>query len=357
MPNILILNCEASNTLPFIWYYNHIGYTVIGAGNGIIPTGFLSKYIHYRIYVSYPNPMIRKSREYFIRKIKETCRKYKIDLILGFFEETIEPIVNSKKTLVVRDIFPSYRSYKILYDKSILKEHLESENFRSFRIPASFKEPYRFPCIIKPHIGKGGEYVRICTNYHELKKYFKMIELAKRKPIIEEYIPFQDRIIMNLLIDRKFKIKRVVVRELVERDKLLNCINELEDFFKKIRYFGFASPQFLVKNGELYLTEINPRLSYVVCGIDCGVNFPEGFHNAIVKNDEIEKKFVFVPKNYPRNNVWHFLRMCKDEYEDVLPLIVDGMNYLKFYIENKIKLFTCLEYKKWVEIFKTHKIS
>jgi hypothetical protein len=353
---ILILNVEASNVLPFTWYYRRKGYIVIGGSNLSIPSIFFSKSLAYRIYIPYSNigkieVQERGKERIFISKIKKVCENYGISLVLSFYENTTKPLIKYKRELKIKDVYPPYKSYLSLYDKSILKKHLESENFKSFYVPKSYKNIIKFPCIIKPNIGCNGEYVRICTNFSELKKYSRMIRLARKKPIIEEYIPFQDRIAMNLLIDKKFKIKRAVVREVVSRNKLINVINELEEFFKKIKYFGLASPQFLIRDGKLYLIEINPRLSYLPFGIDFGANFPKSLHEAIVENNEVEKKFIFLPRNYSMVNVWYLWRVYRTKYEDILPIGLQSLRHLKWKIEDRIKSLVSIEYKKWLNIF------
>jgi predicted ATP-grasp superfamily ATP-dependent carboligase len=353
---ILILNVEASNVLPFTWYYRRKGYIVIGGSNLAIPSIFFSKSLAYRIYIPYSNigkieVQERGKERTFISKIKKVCEKYGISLVLSFYENTTKPLIKYKKELKIKDVYPSYKSYLTLYDKNILKKHLESENFKSFYVPKSYEKIIKFPCIIKPNIGCGGEYVRVCTNFSELKKYSRMIRLARKKPIIEEYIPFQDGIAMNLLIDKKFEIKRAVVREVVSRNKLINVINELGGFFKKIKYFGLASPQFLIKDGKLYLIEINPRLTYVPFGIDFGVNFPESFHEAIVENKNIEEKFVFIPKNYPRGKILYLWRIYKGTYKEISPIFLQCFTHFKWEIENKIRSLVSPEHRKWLKIF------
>jgi hypothetical protein len=353
---ILILNVEVSNVLPFTWYYRRKGYIVIGGSNLTIPSVLFSRSLAYRIYIPYPNigkieVQERGKERIFISKIKKVCEKYGIPLVLSFYENTTKPLIKYKKKLKIKDIFPSYKSYLTLYDKNILKKHLESENFKSFYVPKSYEKIIKFPCIIKPNIGSGGEYVRICANFSELKKYSKMIKLARKKPIIEEYIPFQDGIAMNLLIDKKFEIKRAVVREVVSRNKLINVIDELEGFFKKIKYFGLASPQFLIKGGKLYLVEINPRLTYVPFGIEFGANFPKNFHEAIIENNEVEKKFIFIPRNYPRGNVWYLWRIYRIKYKETFPIGLESLRYFKWKIENRIKSLVSIEHKKWLKVF------
>jgi predicted ATP-grasp superfamily ATP-dependent carboligase len=350
---VIILNSEVSNTLPFIWYYNKIGYKVIVGSNTRFSIGFFSKYSNYKIYIPYPNInfMNDKNIRVFVGKIRKLCKKYNINLILSFYENTLGPIIKYKKLINVKNIFPSYTSYNILHDKSLFKEYLENFNFRSFYLPKSFNTNPKFPCVVKPNIGSGGEYVRICKNFNELKKYLKIIKLRGRKAIIEEYIPFQEKIAINILIDRKFRIKRALIMNYTDKNKIINAIYEVEDFLKRIKYFGFVSPQFIVKNGKLYLTEINPRLSYISYGIDFGIDFPEGFHSAIVENSSIEKKFFFISKSLFVGGLWGLSRRYIKIYKDPFPFLIMTQKYIRFKIEDKLKKIISKEYRNWIKIF------
>jgi predicted ATP-grasp superfamily ATP-dependent carboligase len=350
---VLILDVESTPVLPFLYYYKKLGYKVFAGGSGKFPIGFFSNFSQFKIRIPRLE-LIEKEKKikYFIKFIKEICRKYDISLILSFSETKTKPIIEHKDELNIIDIFPSLTSYEILYDKSILKEHLENMRVRSFYLPKSFDTKYvSFPCIVKPNIGGGGTHISICNNRLELRKHIKRIELAGRKPIIEKYIPFEDRFSMNILIDRNYKIKRVVTRKVKNEKEMLKVIYELEKFFKKIKYFGFASPQFLLKDGKLYLTEINPRLSAVPFGNDFNVDFPECFHKAIIENKNIKRKFAFLPKNLSLKNLNLHVITYKKKYRDYLPLLIGVYQYLKEKTKDYLKIVISSEHRKWIKIF------
>jgi predicted ATP-grasp superfamily ATP-dependent carboligase len=354
---VFILDVENTQVLPFIYYYRKLGYKVFAGGAVKFPIGFFSKFSQFKIHTPFMELIEKKEKiRYFIKFINEVCRKYDINLVLSFSEMVTKPIIEHKEELNIIDIFPSLTSYEILYDKSILKEHLENMRMTSFYLPKSFDAKcVSFPCIVKPNIGSGGAYISICNNHSELRKSIKRIELGGRRPIIEEYIPFEDRFSMNILIDRNYQIKRVVTRKIKSKKEMLKTIYELEKFFKRIKYFGFASPQFLLKDNKIYLTEINPRLSAIPFGTDFNVNFPEAFHKAMVEKKNVEKKFFFLPKRFPlRNNMLHFM-IYRKKYKDYLPLLIWLYKYFSGQIENNIKLLFSSEYKKWKKIFETNK--
>jgi hypothetical protein len=134
---------------------------------------------------------------------------------------------------------------------------------------------------------------------------------------------------------------------------MFKIIHEIENFFRRIRYFGFASPQFLLKENKLYLTEINPRLSAVPFGTDFDINFPEAFHEAIVERKNIEKKFIFMPKNFSwRNWILHFM-IYRKKYRDYLPLLIWLCQYFKVMTREAIKFIFSSQYRKWRKIFES----
>ena len=344
---VLILNAESGMTLPFFWYYNKLGYKVIGCANDISPSSLFSRAIHYRTFIKSPSEFDERSKRLFVNRIERLRKRIDTRLVLGFRENTVEPIIKYKDKIKAENIYPSYRSYSILFYKDKLKRYVEMENPRSFLIPKSLdKDNIKFPCVVKPNIGRGGAFVALCNSLSELKFFSKIIKQNNRIPIVEEYIPYKDKIAMNLLIDRNFKVKRAVVRAAVSIERIKEIIYELEDFFKKIKYFGFASPQFLLKNRNLYLAEINPRLSAIYYGIDFGVNFPESFHLSIVEKRNIEERFIFVPKNY-RGNIVRYTNIFLRDFQDLMPIITTIGEHLYWKSKKKIKILFSKKYKKW----------
>ena len=346
---ILILHADLNAILPFAWYYKRLGYKTIGAYSGFY-SGIFSKSIDYRIHLPLPGIYTNeKEKINFIKKIVSVCRRYRVSLILSFGEDSTEPLVKYKHKIKIMDIFPSYTSYRILLDKSLLKQYIEKENPRSFYIPRSFTASPKFPCIVKPNIGYGGMYTVICNNYAELNVFSTIIKQKNAKPVIEEYIPAEDIVGMNLLIDRKFRIKRVVMRKVVSENKIMEIIDELEKFFKKIRYFGFASPQFIIANQKLYLSEINPRLINIpfgVYGLSCEIDFPDAFHTAIIRNRRIDERFFFIDRRF-KFKILRAFRMYRKNYNDNLMSFIALIEYLHFVSTIQFRRVIFTKYRKW----------
>ncbi len=353
MKNVLILDVANNSILPFIHYYKKIGYTTYVADEERFSIGFFSNSSDFKIKLPFIPELVTTNEKitFFLEYIKNICKSYGIKLLLAFNENTLKRIIKNHRRLGILNIFPSFRSYLILHNKKFFYKKIEEFSPESFKIPKILNtKNLKFPCIIKPNIGSGGFLTYICKNITELKMRKETIEINGRIPIIQEYIPFEDKIAINLLIDKNYKIKRAIVRKVASVKKIMKVLEELESFFKEIRYFGFASPQFLLKKDTLYLTEINPRLSSVPFGEDYGLNFPEGFHRAIVEDEEIEERIFFLDKNYDVGNVVRNIILYKKKYKDILP------SYMGIYkhIENKLKHYANImiskEYKNIIEV-------
>jgi hypothetical protein len=345
---------EDSSLLPLIFYYKKINYQTFGISEKNFPIGFFSKFLDRKILMPPFKLEDRKKVWNFIKYLKSVCGKYNIKLLLSFEESKTKHIIFFKKRLKIRDIFPPYSSFKILYYKDLTKEKInEIIKPRSFLLPKTFTYPHiKFPCIVKPNAGSCGRHISICNNFIQLKRNITKIKVIKRRPIIEEYIPFQNKITLNLLIDRKFKIKRCVVRKVVSEEKITEILYELEEFFKRIKFFGFASPQFILQNNNLYLTEINPRLSTVPLGINFGAEFPEAFHKSIVERKNVEERIVFLPKYYPQpqRDIVNYVHIYKREYKDILPALATICQYFTERIKHHIKYKFSNEYKMWYNV-------
>jgi predicted ATP-grasp superfamily ATP-dependent carboligase len=356
---VLILEVENSSILPFLWYYHKLGYKVFAAGSKRFSIGFFSRFAKFKLL--FPSLKINEKKEkikHFLHLLKTTCEKYGITLVLGFSETIVKHLIEHKEELNITDIFPSYSSYQILHDKSLLKEYLEKIKPHSFSIPSSYElSNVIFPCIVKPNIGAGGSYTSICNNFYELEKAIRRIEATGRKPLIEEYIPFNGRMSINLLIDKKYKVKRAVIGERVSRRRIKRVLKEVENFLRKIRYQGFASPQFLLKGNELYLTEINPRLSAVPFGIDFGANFPRAFHEAIIEGKNIKKKFIFLSPAYPLKKMFLYSLLYRRKYKDVKPAVVGMCTHVRELIKHIFNFILSPEYRKWLKIFEVRNLN
>jgi predicted ATP-grasp superfamily ATP-dependent carboligase len=265
----------------------------------------------------------------FIFSLKKFMQENQIEHVILLSEKTLIPILQNIKKLNVKEIYPEYKIIERLHDKSLLFKLLKKANIKSFYLPAVYTlKNLRFPCVVRPTKGMGSYHVYICKSLKEVKKAVNVLKKYKRKPLINEYLPSNERFVPNMLVNKNGKIVRFVSSSKVSERKIKNIVRDLEKFFKSIGYFGFASPQFIIYNNNLYLTEINPRLSFYWYGLDFGVNFPEAFHKLFISRERnVRRIFKFVKFH-------SFLRLSKlylKETGDFLPVVkgFEGMTKSK----------------------------
>jgi predicted ATP-grasp superfamily ATP-dependent carboligase len=174
----------------------------------------------------------------------------------------------------------------------------------------------KFPIVIKPRCGAGGKFVTIIKNEKELKKKLNSLQ---RKFILQEFIPSKLKLTLNLFISKEGKIARILSFRKINSIKFNGIMEELERFFQKIGYFGFASPQFLIYKNQPFLLEINPRLSYYYYGVDFGVRLYEAFHQNLIKGESVRKKIKILKFPPPLS---YATKIYFKETKDILPIFL-----------------------------------
>ena len=154
-----------------------------------------------------------------------------------------------------------------------------------------------FPCIIRPTMGMGSYHIYVCNNFENVKRAISILKIYGRRPLIQKYLPSNERFSLNLLVNKNGEIVNLVSSLKVSKNKIKDIVKDLEKLFKKLGYFGFASPQFLIFNNNLYLTEINPRLSFGWYGLSIYPYFLDTFHKIFIEGAKKPKKrYLFVEK-------------------------------------------------------------
>jgi len=301
---ILLLECESPSSLSFLKFYkDEKDVRIVCGSSSKIPIVFFSKF-RKKIY-KYPNTLYpfyfsKKRIRKFNKVISNLVRKEKIDIIISQSEKTLIPLL-SENLLKKHLPYPSLKTVNVLHDKMKLFNYLARLSLRSFKLPKVYENPteVKYPIIIKPNKGAGGFLVKKINKKEELLKTIQILRRERRRVIIQEFIPSKLKLALNLFVDKEGKIKRLLSFRKIKISKLRKLKEEIENFFKEIQYFGFASPQFLIHKNQLFLIEINPRLSYYYYGLDFDLDFPEAFHRCIIKNEGIEERFKILPFPYP----------------------------------------------------------
>ncbi|MFP4116401.1 MAG: ATP-grasp domain-containing protein [Candidatus Aenigmatarchaeota archaeon] len=257
-------------------------------------------------------------RDFFVSYMEKLTKKGNVDLVIPLTESTLVPLSGEKRILKGMNIYPSHDSILCLHDKTTFVERMKSFNPTSFSVPKAFsRENVDFPCFVKPTKGCGSHFSYRCESNEELNSKIRIINNYGREPIIQEFIDGK-RFAPNILVDKDYNIVRALSSTKIPPRKTREVFEELERFFEGIGYYGFASPQFLIDNSELYIMEINPRLSASPYGLGFGAGFPKAFYRTIYNEENVDKRFVFTRGIL---GVWESSLRYSFKSADLLPVV------------------------------------
>jgi len=340
---ILILDSGYPNSLSFHHYFGSSDCDVFAGAQNKLAISFFSNRVNEKFI--YPESgylenygrgtLIDKSQvKKFISCLKKYVEDKGIDNLICLSESTLIPVSFFREELNSK-LYPKKEVIKKLHDKLEFFKRISDHKFKNFKIPKTYgAKEESFPCIVRPRRGFGSRFTYLCYGRESLKNSIKKIELYGRKPLIQQYIPSSDKFAPNLLINKDGKIIRAVSSKRISKSTIKKVFQELEEFFRDIKFFGFASPQFISYDGELYIIEINPRLSVNWFGLDFGADLPKAFHESIIKENEVEKRLIFV-------NLFPGFRLSSKLYwekaHDLLPILKSCVSYLYDNFHNTIK--------------------
>jgi carbamoyl-phosphate synthase large subunit len=201
----------------------------------------------------------------FLEEILKICEIERPNAILSGPEEEIlvlsknKGLFNDKGILV---LCPDYDAVKICADKLETCKMLKNYGLR---VPKLYEvDDARFPCIIKPRFGRGGEDIFKANNKHDLEFYLQMVE----QPIIQEFIDGVEHTV-DILADLEGKPLSIVPRIRLQVESGISVkgttvydeeiISHCDKIVRGLRLAGPSCVQ-CIKNGrEVIFTEVNPR--------------------------------------------------------------------------------------------------
>ncbi len=141
----------------------------------------------------------------------------------------------------------------------------------------------QFPIVIRPSYVLGGRAMRIINNNEELEKYFKSDFIMNNKSIlIDEFLIGAKEIDVDAISDGKDVFISGILEHIEEagvhsgdsacslppQTLSKRIISDIENYTiiiaKKLKIIGFINIQYAVKDGKLYVIEVNPRASRTV---------------------------------------------------------------------------------------------
>ena len=244
--------------------------------------------------------------EKYIDEILQICEKEKINAIFTLIDPEIEILAKNKEKFEKLGIIvftPSKETAELCFDKYKMFKYLTEHNIKTpmtYGTLEEFKEDYNknkidFPVFVKPRTGSGSVGARKIQKLSELEN----IVNEDNTLIIQEfmdgidldadvYIDAISKKPISIFSKKKIETKIGGANKTIsfKDEKLFNMIKEAVKLFE---FIGAIDIDFFYKNGEYYLSEINPRFGGAyIHAYGAGVNFPKLIINNIkgIENSE-----------------------------------------------------------------------
>lgn len=265
--------------------------------------------------------------ENYIDTILEICIKEKINAITTFIDPEIEILASNRSSfeaIGVEVLAPYLDTAKLCFDKFEMYKFLVKNGIKTIKTYGdfeSFDKDYNIklinlPVFVKPRTGSGSVGARKVKDYKELKKICE----SEDGLIIQEfmdgldidadvYIDTISNKAVSIFTKKKLETKIGGANKTIsfKDEKLFKFIENAVNLFK---FNGPIDIDFFYKNGEYYLSEINPRFGGAYLhAYGCGIDFIKLIINNINKT-----------VNYP---------VFGDYEEDILMLMYDSVVIVK----------------------------
>ncbi len=279
----------------------------------------------------------------YIEKLLEICKNENIQTIAPGSEPETEIISKNSKLFSENNIITLTNRYdlvKLCNDKLELSKFLSSKGIKS---PKTFsydeiseKTIFDYPLLIKPVSGSGSRNIFVAQNLEEVLFFTKYLIKQKIEPIIQEYISgindefsigilyceggkLNTSIAMRRNLQSGLSTKSVIKSEKNESliissgisqgyfDNFSEIRRKAENIASVINSDGPINIQCRIKNGELYVFEINPRFSGTTSARALvGCNEPDIITKFRIFGEIPEKityKYVYLMKDFQEKYV------------------------------------------------------
>lgn len=256
-------------------------------------------------------------KQYIVPKITEDkyltiilniCKKENIHAITTFIDPEIEILAKNREKfeeIGVEVLTPYLETAKICFDKFEMYKHAVKHGVntvKTYNNFDSFNDDYKnklidFPVFIKPRTGSGSVGAQKIDDYSSLEKIF--IQSDSSDLIIQEFMNDKDLDVDAYIDTISKKPVSIFAKSKLETriggaNKTISIKDDnfLEQIKKAINIFNFNGPinmDFFYKDGEYYLSEINPRFGGgYLHAYGCGVDFIKLINNNLnkIENDE-----------------------------------------------------------------------
>lgn len=214
--------------------------------------------------------------EKYIDTLLNICRKEKVQALTTFIDPEIEVLAKNREifeNLGVQVLVPSYQTAKLCFDKYKMFRHLQAHGIPTVLTfdtimearNAIEKDELKFPVFVKPRTGSGSVGARKIRNMEELSIAMKedgtliIQEFMDGLDLdVDVYVDTQSHEVVSAFSKRKISTTIGGANKTVsfKDERLFRIIQKVAEV---LELNGPNDMDFFYKNGEYYLSEINPR--------------------------------------------------------------------------------------------------
>lgn len=212
----------------------------------------------------------------YINTLSNICKKEKVQAIATFIDPEIEILSKNRKVfeeLGIQVLVPYYETAKLCFDKYEMFKHLRKHNISTVQTYGTLEDAKNaiknnklsLPVFVKPRTGSGSVGARKIQNIEELEVAMKEDETL----IIQEfmngidldadvYVDTQSHQVVSIFSKRKISTTIGGANKTISfKDK--NLFVMIQNIANVLDLYGPNDMDFFYKDGQYYLSEINPR--------------------------------------------------------------------------------------------------
>lgn len=214
--------------------------------------------------------------ENYLQCILDICKKESIDAITTFIDPEIEFLSKNREEfekIGVEVLAPYYDTAKLCFDKYEMFKYLKKHNINTvntygtiddFKKALDNKEIF-FPVFVKPRRGSGSVGARKVSNMEELERIIRIDSSLIIQELMDcvdmdadVYIDTISHKAVSAFSKRKLETKIGGASKTISfKDDIL--FNFIEIIVSKFQFNGPVDMDFFYRDGQYYLSEINPR--------------------------------------------------------------------------------------------------
>lgn len=238
---------------------------VISDNSNLAPTVYVADkhYIVPKIY-----------EENYIDKIIDICKKEDINVVCTLIDPEIKILADNREKfeeLGILLMVPSSKTAELCFDKYKMYKYLKENKINTVKTYGTIeefennKDEVTFPVFVKPRTGSGSIGACKVQNMENLRKLFEedssliIQELMSEKNLdADVYVDTNSGEVINAFLKNKLETKVGGANKTVafKDEKLFEFIKEI---VSKFEFKGTINIDFFQKDGDYYLSEVNPR--------------------------------------------------------------------------------------------------